>query len=72
MAEILRESWTKRKTNQETLQKVKPHISLEATTEMMKKRYFEHVMRAHQSLEKDITLRITAGARKKGSPECGG
>ena len=31
-------------------------------------RYFGHVMRAHQSLEKDIMLGITAGARKKGKP----
>ena len=29
-------------------------------------RYFGHVMRVHQSLEKDIMLGITGGARKKG------
>ena len=27
--------------------------------------------KAHQSLEKDIMLEITAGARKKGKPVCG-
>ena len=30
--------------------------------------YFGHVMRANQSLEKDILLGITAGARKKEKP----
>ena len=35
---------------------------------MLKMRYFGHVMRAHQSLEKDIMLGITAGTRKKGKP----
>ena len=32
---------------------------------MLKIRYFGHVMRAHQCLEKVIMLGITAGARKK-------
>ena len=35
---------------------------------MLKMRYFGHVMRAHQSLEKGIMLGITAGARKKWKP----
>ena len=35
---------------------------------MLKVPYFGHVMRAHQSLEKDIMLGITGGARKKGEP----
>ena len=35
---------------------------------MMKMRYFGHVMRAHQSLEKVIMVGITAGARKRGKP----
>ena len=30
---------------------------------MLKMTYFEHVMRAHQYLEKDIMLGITAGVR---------
>ena len=32
----------------------------------LKMRYFGHVMRTHQSLEKYIMLGITGGARKKG------
>ena len=47
-------------------------ISLEAMTKMLKMQYFGHAMRAHQSLEKDIMLGITAGTRKKGSLVCGG
>ena len=61
-----------RNENKEILQKVRPKISLEAITKMLKVRYFEHVMRPHQSLEKDIMLGITGGARKKGKPVCGG
>ena len=38
----------------------------------LKMRYFGHVIRTHQSREKDIMLGITGGARKKGSPVCGG
>ena len=35
---------------------------------MLKMRYFGHVMRVHQSLEKDVMLGITGGARKKEKP----
>ena len=35
---------------------------------MTKMPYFGHVMRTHQSLEKDIMLGITTGARKKEKP----
>ena len=57
-----------KKKNKEFLQKVGPNLSLEAMTKMLKMQYFGHAMRAHQSLEKDIMLGITAGARKKGKP----
>ena len=50
------------------MQNVRPKISLEAMTRMLKMRYFGHVMKAHQSLGKDIMLGITAGIRKKGKP----
>jgi hypothetical protein len=52
---ILRVSWTERKTNR-NLQTVRPNISLEVMTKMLKIRYFGHVVRAHQSLAKDICL----------------
>ena len=58
----------KGKQNKEILQRVRPNISLEAMIKMLKMRYFGHVRRAHQSLEKDIMLGITGGARKKGKP----
>ena len=57
-------SGTERKTNKEMLQKERLNISLEAMTKMLKMRYFGHVMRTHQFLEKDIMLGITGGARK--------
>ena len=47
---------------------MRPNISLEAITKMLKMRYFGHMMRAHQSLEKNIMLGITGGARKEGKP----
>ena len=37
-------------------------------TKMLRMRYFGHMMRAHQSLEKYIMLGITAGVRKNGKP----
>ena len=52
-----------RKQNKEILQKVRPNLSLEARTKMLKMRYFGHVMRAHQSLEKYIMLGIPEGGR---------
>jgi hypothetical protein len=61
-------SWTERKTNQQKLQKLRPNISFEVITKILKMPYFEHVMKAHQSLDKDIMLGITGGARKKGKP----
>ena len=45
---------------------MRPNLLLEAITKMLKMRYFGHMMRAHQSLEIDIMLGITGGARKKG------
>ena len=57
-----------RKENKEILQKVRPNISLETITKMLKVRYFGQIMREHQSLEKDIMLGIAEGARKKGKP----
>ena len=57
-----------RKENKQILQKLRPNISLEAITKMLRMRYFEHVMGAHQSLAKGIMLGITGGARKKGKP----
>ena len=68
MAENFKCRGQKGKQTKTFLQKVTPNISLEAMTKMLKMRYFGHVIRAHQSSEKDITLGITAGARKKGKP----
>ena len=45
-----------RKENKEILQKVICNISLAAMTKMLKIRYFGHVMRTHQSLEKDTRV----------------
>ena len=42
--------------------------SVRSHNKMLKMRYFGHVMRAHQSLEKYIMLGITGGAREKGKP----
>ena len=61
-----------RKEIKKMLQKVRHNISLEAMINLLKMRYFGHVMREHQSLEKDTMLGITTGARRKGSPVCVG
>ena len=58
-------SGTERKTNKDILQK---NETKHFVRSLNKNANFGHVMRAHQSLEKDITLGITAVARKKGRP----
>ena len=66
MAENSKSVVDKKESKQKILQKVEPYISLAELTKMLKMRYLGHVMRTYQSLEKDIMLGITAGARKKG------
>lgn len=63
---ILNVKWTDKKTNAEILEKIKPSISLEAKATKLKLEYFGHVMRKHDSLEKDIMLGIVEGGRKQG------
>ena len=55
---------TEKKSNKGIIQNVRPNISLEVMTKMLRVRYFGHVMRTHQSLEKDIMLGINAGTRR--------
>jgi hypothetical protein len=53
---ILRVPWTEGRTNFSVLEEVKPRRSLEATILRLKLRYFDQVMRAKGSLERDIML----------------
>jgi hypothetical protein len=65
---ILRVPWTEKRTNLSVFEDVKPKISLEATILRLKLRYFDHVMRAKKSLERDIMLGQVPGQRKQGKP----
>ena len=60
---ILKVSWAERRTNLSILKEIKPDCSLETKAYRLKLRYFEHIMRKYQSLEKDIMLGTIEGKR---------
>lgn len=64
--EILRVPWTARRTNYSIFSEVKPDCSLEATMMKLKLKYFGHIMRRQESLEKTLMLGKTEGNRKRG------
>jgi hypothetical protein len=65
---ILRVPWTERRTNFSVLEEVKPKRLPEATVLRLKLRYFGHVMRAKEPLERDVMLGQIAGYRRQGKP----
>ena len=63
---LLRVPWTARRSNQSILKKISPGISLEGTMLKLKLRYFGHLMRRVDSLEKTLMLGKIEGRRKRG------
>ena len=63
---LLRVPWTARKSNQSILKEINPGISLEGMMLKLKLRYFGHLMRRVDSLEKTVMLGGIAGRRKRG------
>ncbi len=63
---LLRVPWTDERTNQSILQEIKPDCSLEASMVKLKLSYFGHIMRRHESMEKEIMLGIIGGKRRRG------
>ena len=61
---LLRDSWTARRSNQSILKEINPGYSLEGL--LLKPRYFGHLMRRADLLEKTLMLGKIEGRRRKG------
>ena len=66
LKKILRVPWTARLSNQSTLKKVSPGISLEIMMLKWKLQYVGHLMRRVDSLEKTLMLGKIEGRRRRG------
>ena len=58
--------WTERKSNESILEEISPGCSLEGMMLKLKLRYFGHLMRKGDSLEKTLMLGKIEGRRKRG------
>ena len=65
----MRVPWTARRSNQSILKEISPGCSLEGMTLKLKLRYFGHLMRRVDSLEKTLTLGGIGGQEEKGTTE---
>ena len=63
---LLRVPWTARRSNQSILKEISPEHSLEGLMLKLKFRYFGHLMRRTDSLEKTLILGKTEGGRRRG------
>ena len=63
---FLRVPWTARRSNQSILKEISPGISLEGIMLKLKLRYFGHLMRRVDSLEKTLMLGGIGGRRRRG------
>ena len=59
-------SWTARRSNQSILKEISPGISLEGMMRKLKLRYFGHLMRRVDSLEKILMLGGFGSRRRRG------
>ena len=66
VGELLRISWTARRSNQSILKEINPEYSLEGPMLKLKLQYFGHLMRRADSFEKTLMLGKTMGRRKWG------
>ena len=63
---LLRVPWTARRSNQSILKEISPGCSLEGMMLKLKLRYFGHLMRRVDSLEKTLILGGIGGRRRRG------
>ena len=63
---LLRVSWTARRSNQSILKEISPEYSLEGLLLELKLRYFGHLMRRTDLLEKTLMLGKIEGKRRRG------
>ena len=62
----MRVPWTARRSNQSILKEIGPGCSLEGLILKLKLRYFVHLMRSVDSLEKTLMLGGIEGRRRRG------
>ena len=62
----MRVPWTARRSNQSILKEISPRYSLEGMMLKLKLRYFGHLMRRVDSLEKTLMLGGIGGRRRRG------
>ena len=63
---LLRVPWTTRRSNQLILKEINPEYSLEGLMLKLKLRYFGHLIRRTDSLEKTLMLGKIEGGRRRG------
>ena len=68
VGEDSRVPWTARRSNQSILKEISPGISLEGMMLKLKLRYFGHLMRRVDPLEKTLMLGGIGGRRRRGPP----
>ena len=61
---LLRVPWAARRSNQSILKEISPEYSLEGLMVKLKLRYFGHLMRRVNSLEKDTDAEEDEGRRR--------
>ena len=62
----MRGPWTARRSNQSILKEISPEYSLEGMMLKLKLRYFGHLIRRTDSLEKTLMLGKIEGRRRRG------
>ena len=62
----MRVNWTAKRFNQSILKEISPEYSLEGLMLKLKLRYFGHLMRRADSLEKTLVLGKIEGKRRRG------
>ena len=67
----MRVPWTARRSNQSILKEISPGISLEGMMQKLKLRYFGHLMRRVDSLEKTLMLGGIGDRRRRGRQRMG-
>uniref|UniRef100_A0A8D2J217 Reverse transcriptase domain-containing protein n=1 Tax=Varanus komodoensis TaxID=61221 RepID=A0A8D2J217_VARKO len=63
---LLRVPWTARRSNRSVLEEINPDCSLEGQILKTKLKYFGHLMRRKDSLEKTLMLETIDGKRRRG------
>ena len=69
VGEDLRVPWTARRSNQSILKEISPEYSLEGLMLKLKFRYFGHLIRRTDSLEKTLMLGKIERREEKGTTE---